>query len=79
MKRQFKKKEQPKGNIKDYAGIVDSIDKRVSELEENNVELETMLKILKDKDLSDNEKEQLSKAMQAALNLSSTIQKAIGG
>ena len=42
MKRQFKKKEQPKGNIKDYAGIVDSIDKRVSELEENNVELETI-------------------------------------
>ena len=72
MKRELKKKvESPK----DFTAhnIIASVDKQVEELERNNLEIETILDLLRNKKLSEKQEDNIKKALSSALELSSSI------
>lgn len=76
MKRELKRKTE---SPKDFTArnIISSIDKQVAELEKNNLEIDTILGLLKDKKLSDKQEENIRKALNSALELSSNIQNSL--
>ncbi len=71
MKRGFK-------NIKtgeklNYFQMINSIDKSVEDLMRNNLEIESILKMLSNKELTHNEKDNIVNALQYSIKLSSEI------
>lgn len=71
MKRGFK-------NIKtgeklNYFQMINSIDKSVEDLMRNNLEIESILKMLSNKELTHNEKDTIVNALQYSIKLSSEI------
>ena len=71
MKRGFK-------NIKtgknlNYFQMLNSIDKSVDDLMKNNLEIESILKMLNMKPLTDNEKDNIVEALRSSIRLSSEI------
>ena len=72
MKREFKKKEE---TSKDFTvrTLIESLDKQVSELEKNNLEIETIMALIKGRKLTLKQEENLRKALDNALELSSNM------
>lgn len=72
MKREFKKKEE---TLKDFTAktLIESLDKQVSELEKNNLEIETIMALIKGRKLTVKQEENLRKALDSALELSSNM------
>lgn len=76
MKRKFKKIES--SNDKDISSILKNTDEYVKDLEKNSSDIELILNILKDKDLSIEEQKVIKDAMDRAMNLSTSLRKNFG-
>ena len=76
MKRKFKKIES--NNDKDISSILKNTDEYVKDLEKNSSDIELILNILKDKDLSIEEQKVIKDAMDRAMNLSTSLRKNFG-
>ena len=73
MKRELKRRTE---SPKDFTArnIISSLDKQLDELEKNNIEIDAIVDLIKSKSLSDKENENVRKALNNALELSSNIQ-----
>ena len=72
MKRELKKKvESPK----DFTArnIISSLDKQIEELNKNNLEIDTIVSLIRNKTLSKKQEENVKKALNTALELSSNM------
>ena len=72
MKRELKKKiESPK----DFTArnIISSLDKQIEELNKNNLEIDTIVNLIRNKTLSKKQEENVKKALNTALELSSNM------
>ena len=72
MKRELKKKiEYPK----DFTArnIISSLDKQIEELNKNNLEIDTIVNLIRNKTLSKRQEENVKKALNTALELSSNM------
>ena len=72
MKRELKKKiESPK----DFTArnIIFSLDKQIEELNKNNLEIDTIVNLIRNKTLSKRQEENVKKALNTALELSSNV------
>lgn len=72
MKRELKKKiESPK----DFTArnIISSLDKQIEELNKNNLEIDTIVNLIRNKTLSKRQEENVKKALNTALELSSNM------
>lgn len=72
MKRELKKKTD---SLRDLTAnnLISSLDKQVEELNKNNLEIDTIIGLLRSKGLSEQQEESVKKALNSALELSSTI------
>ena len=72
MKRELKKKTD---SLRDLTAnnLISSLDKQVEELNKNNLEIDTIIGLLRSKGLSEQQEESVKKALNNALELSSTI------
>lgn len=72
MKRELKKKTD---SLRDLTAnnLILSLDKQVEELNKNNLEIDTIIGFLRSKCLSEQQEESVKKALNSALELSSTI------
>lgn len=73
MKRELKRKEE---SPQDFTArnLISSLDKQIDELEKNNLEIDTIIGLIRNKKLSDKQEENVKKALNSALELSSNIQ-----
>jgi len=73
MKRELKKKTE---SPKDFTArnIISSLDKQIEELEKNNLEIDTIVDLIRSKTLSEKQEENVRKALNTALELSSNMQ-----
>ena len=72
MKRELKKKiESPR----DFTArnIISSLDKQIEELNKNNLEIDTIVNLIRNKTLSKKQEENVKKALNTALELSSNM------
>ena len=76
MKREFKKKQE---TPKDFTArtLIESLDKQILELEKNNLDIETIAVLIKGRQLTQEEEENLKKVIDTALKLSSTIRESL--
>ena len=72
MKRELKKKiESPKDFT--VRNIISSLDKQIEELNKNNLEIDTIVNLIRNKTLSKRQEENVKKALNTALELSSNM------
>ena len=72
MKRELKKRiESPR----DFTArnIISSLDKQIGELNKNNIEIDTIVNLIRNKTLSKKQEENVKKALNTALELSSNM------
>lgn len=72
MKRELKKKTE---SPKDFTArnIISSLDKQIEELNKNNLEIDTIVSLIRNKTLSKKQEENVKKALNTALELSSNM------
>lgn len=72
MKRELKKKTE---SPKDFTArnIISSLDKQIEELNKNNLEIDTIVNLIRNKNLSKKQEENVKKALNTALELSSNM------
>ena len=72
MKRELKRKTESK---KDFTArnIISSLDKQIEELNKNNLEIDTIVNLIRNKTLSKRQEENVKKALNTALELSSNM------
>ena len=72
MKRELKRKTE---SPKDFTArnIISSLDKQIEELNKNNLEIETIVNLIRNKTLSKKQEENVKKALNTALELSSNM------
>lgn len=70
MKRELKRKTE---SPKDFTArnIISSLDKQIEELNKNNLEIDTIVNLIRNKTLSKKQEENVKKALNTALELSS--------
>ena len=73
MKRELKRRTE---SPKDFTArnIISSLDKQIEELNKNNLEIDTIVNLIRSKTLSKKQEENVKKALNTALELSSNIQ-----
>ena len=72
MKRELKRKTE---SPKDFTArnIISSLDKQIEELNKNNLEIDTIVNLIRSKTLSKKQEENVKKALNTALELSSNM------
>lgn len=72
MKRELKRKTE---SPKDFTArnIISSLDKQIEELNKNNLEIDTIVNLIRSKTLSKKQEENVKKALSTALELSSNM------
>lgn len=72
MKRELKRKTE---SLKDFTArnIISSLDKQIEELNKNNLEIDTIVNLIRNKTLSKKQEENVKKALNTALELSSNM------
>lgn len=72
MKRELKRKAE---SPKDFTArnIISSLDKQIEELNKNNLEIDTIVNLIRNKTLSKKQEENVKKALNTALELSSNM------
>ena len=72
MKRELKRKTE---SPKDFTArnIISSLDKQIEELNKNNLEIDTIVNLIRNKTLSKRQEENVKKALNTALELSSNM------
>lgn len=72
MKRELKRKTE---SPKDFTArnIISSLDKQIEELNKNNLEIDTIVNLIRNKTLSKKQEENVKKALNTALELSSNM------
>ena len=72
MKRELKRKTE---SPKDFTArnIISSLDKQIEELNKNNLEIDTIVNLIRNKTLSKKQEENVKKALNIALELSSNM------
>ena len=72
MKRELKRKTE---SPKDFTArnIISSLDKQIEELNKNNLEIDTIVNLIRNKTLSKKQEETIKKALNTALELSSNM------
>ena len=72
MKRELKRKTE---SPKDFTArnIISSLDKQIEELNKNNLEIDTIVNLIRNKTLSKKQEENVKKALSTALELSSNM------
>ena len=72
MKRELKKKTE---SPRDFTArnIISSLDKQIEELNKNNLEIDTIVNLIRNKTLSKKQEENVKKALSTALELSSNM------
>ena len=72
MKRELKKKTE---SPRDFTArnIISSLDKQIEELNKNNLEIDTIVNLIRSKTLSKKQEENVKKALSTALELSSNM------
>ena len=72
MKRELKKKTE---SPRDFTArnIISSLDKQIEELNKNNLEIDTIVNLIRSKTLSKKQEENVKKALNTALELSSNM------
>lgn len=72
MKRELKRKTE---SPKDFTArnIISSLDKQIEELNKNNLEIDTIVNLIRNKTLSKKQDENVKKALNTALELSSNM------
>lgn len=72
MKRELKRKTE---SPKDFTArnIISSLDKQIEELNKNNFEIDTIVNLIRNKTLSKKQEENVKKALNTALELSSNM------
>ena len=72
MKRELKRKTE---SPKDFTArnIISSLDKQIEELNKNNLEIDTIVNLIRNKTLSKKQEENVKKALNTALDLSSNM------
>ena len=72
MKRELKRKTE---SPKDFTArnIISSLDKQIEELNKNNLEIDTIVNLIRSKTLSKKQQENVKKALSTALELSSNM------
>ena len=72
MKRELKRKTE---SPKDFTArnIISSLDKQIEELNKNNLEIDTIVNLIRNKALSETQEENVKKALNTALELSSNM------
>ena len=72
MKRELKRKTE---SPKDFTArnIISSLDKQIEELNKNNLEIDTIFNLIRNKTLSKKQEENVKKALNTALELSSNM------
>lgn len=72
MKRELKKKTE---SPRDFTArnIISSLDKQIEELNKNNLEIDTIVNLIRNKTLSKKQEENVKKALNTALELSSNM------
>ena len=72
MKRELKRKTE---SPKDFTArnIISSLDKQIEELNKNNLEIDTIVNLIRNKTLSEKQKKNIKKALNTALELSSNM------
>ena len=72
MKRELKRKTE---SPKDFTArnIISSLDKQIEELNKNNLEIDTIVNLIRNKTLSEKQEENVKKALNTALELSSNM------
>ena len=72
MKRELKRKTE---SPKDFTArnIISSLDKQIEELNKNNLEIDTIVNLIRSKTLSKKQEESVKKALSTALELSSNM------
>ena len=72
MKRELKRKTE---SPKDFTArnIISSLDKQIEELNKNNLEIDTIVNLIRNKTLSEKQEENVKKALNIALELSSNM------
>ena len=72
MKRELKKRIEPPRDFT-ARNIISSLDKQIEELNKNNLEIDTIVNLIRNKTLSKKQEENVKKALNTALELSSNM------
>ena len=72
MKRELKRKTESPKNFT-ARNIISSLDKQIEELNKNNLEIDTIVNLIRNKTLSKKQEENVKKALNTALELSSNM------